>query len=121
MNLYLKEGNKLKIYFMWWRCLIADILFWLASDSIKSVIKEDLDVHIDKYVTRKCSYTYALNYILLMVIPFRSIFDYRIRNNKGIYVRILAGLNDIFLPKCSSVEITGGTFGGGYSLHITIV
>lgn len=106
----------MKVYLMWWRCIIADIALLLTDNTLKNTIKEDLDVHINKYIKRKCSYIYALNYILLTVLPYRSIFDYRLRNSKSKFIRILSVFNRLFLPKCKSVEITGGTFEGGLSI-----
>lgn len=102
----------MRTYILWWRCLLADLAFLLLGEQQRDYVIEDVEVHRNKYIKKKCGFFYALNYSLLNVKPFRSIYEYRVRDGASIVGKILIKMSSLFLPKISSVEITGGTFGG---------
>lgn len=102
----------MKTYFLWWRCVWADLAYFSMPKEGKAVIKEDVIIHRNKYIKRECGFLYALNYSLLNVQPFRSIYEYRVREGGNPIGKALIKMSNLFIPKISSVEITGGTFGG---------
>lgn len=103
----------MKVYFLLWRCIWADLEFLLAKKETKGIIATDIKRHQEKYLNKNVSFLYALNYSLIMVRSFRSIYSFRLRSEGNKLIKILLLLDEIFLPRCSSVEITGGIYGGG--------
>ena len=91
------------------RCIIADILYMLCGQELKSVIDMDVSRYMkwDNSRDRLKSKILRLNHILLTKKEFRNIFYFRMNRHKHI-----VSLCRPFLPDARAVEF-GGEIGGG--------
>lgn len=88
---------------MFWRCIIADIMFLLSNSNIKETIRQDIYRLLKwnkLYNERKKNIIFLLNYSLLYEISFRSVFYYRMKNFK-----ILRLINEILIKRPKTIEI----------------
>ena len=91
------------------RCIIADILYLLCGQGLKSMIDMDVNRYFkwDNSRDRIKNKILRLNHILITKKEFRNIFYFRMKKHK----RFIA-LSKITLPAAGAVEI-GGEIGGG--------
>lgn len=98
------------MFFMLWRCLVADILYQLSGPPIKELVDADVQryqkwsLFKDKHPSRMTQ----MNYCLLYKKEFRSVFNLRMRHHK-----FLTKLCDLFLPRLETIEFGNGGIGGG--------
>lgn len=88
---------------MFWRCIIADIMFFLSNSDIKETIRQDLYRLLkwnESYNKTKKNTIFWLNYSLLYEISFRSVFYYRMKNFK-----ILRLINEMLIKRLKTIEI----------------
>lgn len=100
--------TKFKFYTGLWRCLVADVLYILSGSPIKVCIEKDVDRFLKWYKLPWKGKIMRFNYCLLNKKEFRSVFHFRIRHHK-----LIAWMNDRFLPRLETIEIGNGGIGGG--------
>ena len=106
----------MKIILLFWKFIFSDIAFLLCRKETKELIDEDVNRHILKSNAKKKGRLYSLHWCLLAFVSFRSIYYYRLCSEKRILVKVFATLSKAFLNDYKSIEITGGVFGGGFTI-----
>lgn len=92
-------------FFLIWINIIPIIVYFFA----KKEIDEDIS-RILKYIPFTKSNVFSLNYALIFLHPFRSVFKYRL-SQRGILFRVI-GI--FFIRTLKSIELSG-KIGGGYA------
>lgn len=95
-------------FFLIWINIIPIIVYFFA----KKEIDEDIS-RILKYIPFTKSNVFSLNYALIFLHPFRSVFKYRL-SQRGILFRVI-GI--FFIRTLKSIELSGKIGGGMLIFH----
>lgn len=103
--------KNLVLYFNFWRCIIP-ALICVLDRSAYNIVKTDL--RKISYSVPKAESMFGLCWALVYNLPFRAVYQYRIKHHK-----LLVEIIKVLFPNKRQVEITGNI--GGRCLPWTML
>lgn len=100
--------KNLVLYFNFWRCIIP-ALICVLDRSAYNIVKTDL--RKISYSVPKAESMFGLCWALVYNLPFRAVYQYRIKHHK-----LLVEIIKVLFPNKRQVEITGN-IGGGFVVY----
>ena len=105
--------KKLVLYFNFWICIIPAMIFVLDR-YYYNILKNDL--RKISYSMPKAESMFGLCWALVYNLPFRAVYQYRIKHHK-----LLVEIIKVLFPNKRQVEITGNIGGGVRCLPWTML
>lgn len=108
--------RKLFVYLVFWRVLVADIMYATCNQKDKERLNQGLMRYAEKEAPYKKAGLRSLNYCLIFGNTFRNVFYFRIKGHA-----LMKTISRFFIKPVSTVEIGGDTGGGLRINHMVAV